>query len=110
MFRSPPAGDRPPELCRPQSEPRPSHRKQAVMASRLLNRHKLRAQADAAPAEAAAPLAAVPARKNAKAKVGTQPRPRKPRAKKPSQRMFARWGVFDSGMKQVAIFDYNQRD
>ena len=21
----------------------------------------------------------------------------------------ARWGVFDSGMKQVAIFDYNQR-
>jgi hypothetical protein len=80
------------------------------MASRLLNRHKLRAQADAAPAEAAAPLAAVPACKNAKAKVGTQPRPRKPRAKKPSQRMFARWGVFDGGMKQVAIFDYNQRD
>ena len=23
--------------------------------------------------------------------------------------MCARWGVFDGGMKQIAIFDYNQR-
>ena len=23
--------------------------------------------------------------------------------------MRARWGVFDGGMKQVAVFDYNQR-
>jgi len=80
------------------------------MAGRVLNRHKLREQADAGAAEAAAPAAAVPARKNAKTKAATQPRPRKPRAKKPAPRMVARWGVFDTGMKQVAIFDYNQRD
>ena len=80
------------------------------MASRVLNRHKLREQANAAPAGAAAPVAAVPARKNAQAKAATQPRPRNPRAKKPPPRMFARWGVFDGGMKRVAIFNYNQRD
>jgi hypothetical protein len=34
---------------------------------------------------------------------------RKPRAKKAPPRIYARWGVFDKAMKQVAIFDYNQR-
>src|SRR5205823_4661462 len=32
-----------------------------------------------------------------------------PRAKKAPPRLRARWGVFDGTMKQVAIFDYNQR-
>jgi hypothetical protein len=66
------------------------------MASRLLNRRKLRQQADqAAPP---GPKAKAPAA-----------RVRKARPKKAPPRMCARWGVFDGGMKQVAIFDYNQR-
>src|SRR5262249_62309132 len=36
-------------------------------------------------------------------------RKRKPGAKNPPPRLRARWGVFDGAMKQVAIFDYNQR-
>jgi hypothetical protein len=33
------------------------------------------------------------------------------KARKPKEapRMRARWGVFDASMRQVAIFDYNQR-
>jgi hypothetical protein len=34
---------------------------------------------------------------------------RKARPKKAPPRLRARWGVFDLGMKQVAVFDYNQR-
>jgi hypothetical protein len=34
---------------------------------------------------------------------------KKPRRKKPPPRIRARWGVFDAQMRQVAIFDYNQR-
>ncbi len=34
---------------------------------------------------------------------------KKPRAQKIAPSSARRWGVFDSGMKQVAIFDYNQR-
>src|SRR5947209_10888668 len=80
------------------------------MATRTLNRRKLREAADAAPpAEAATPVADGPARKKARAKAPAAPKVRKPRAKKAPPRMFARWGVFDGGMKQVAIFDYNQR-
>jgi hypothetical protein len=39
------------------------------------------------------------------------PRTRKPstRKKKEPPRLVARWGVFDGAMKQVAVFDYNQR-
>ncbi|HKI34300.1 MAG TPA: hypothetical protein VKA46_20775 [Gemmataceae bacterium] len=48
-----------------------------------------------------------PAKKKAKAKA--PPKPRKPRKPKAAPRMRARWGVFDASMKQVAIFDYNQR-
>jgi len=80
------------------------------MATRTLNRRKLREAADAAPpAEAATPVADGPARKKARAKAPAAPRVRKVRAKKAPPRMFARSGVFDTGMKQVAIFDYNQR-
>ena len=81
------------------------------MATRILNRHKLRQQADQAaqPAEAdsGAPAAAVTAgKKRAAAKV---PKPRKPRKLKVPPRLRARWGVFDGTMKQVAIFDYRDR-
>ena len=81
------------------------------MATRILNRRVLREQADAAdPAAVATPVADVPARKKkSRAKAPAAPKVRKPRAKKAPPRMFARWGVFDGGMKQVAIFDYNQR-
>jgi hypothetical protein len=84
------------------------------MASRLLNRRELRKQTDQAaePAAADATTAVAPPKKKAKAKVPAAPKVakvRKPRAKKPPPRICARWGVFDAGMKQVAIFDYNQR-
>ncbi|HZU36448.1 MAG TPA: hypothetical protein VFA18_11095 [Gemmataceae bacterium] len=36
------------------------------------------------------------------------PKAKKLRAKKAPPRMRARWGIFDGGMKQVAVFDYNQ--
>jgi hypothetical protein len=85
------------------------------MAGRIRNRRELRDQADQAErleAEAqavpAAAEAAAPA-KGAKARKPAAPRPKKPRAKKAPARMRARWGVFDGAMKQVAIFDYNQR-
>jgi hypothetical protein len=44
-----------------------------------------------------------------KKKAKAPPKARKPRKPKAPPRMRARWGVFDASMKQVAIFDYNQR-
>jgi hypothetical protein len=83
------------------------------MAGRILNRRELRKQADqAGQAEVAAPdatPAVTPPAKRARAKAPAAPKVRKPRAKKAPPRLRARWGVFDAGMKQVAIFDYNQR-
>ena len=84
------------------------------MAGRIRNRRELRDQADQAERqEASAPAAdeaaeAAP-KKKAKAKRPAVPRVKKPRAKKAPPRMRARWGVFDGAMKQVAVFDYNQR-
>ena len=49
-----------------------------------------------------------PAKKPAKVKAPAA-KARKPRKPKVAPRMRARWGVFDASMKQVAIFDYNQR-
>ncbi len=73
------------------------------MAGRLLNRRELRQQAEAAaPPDAAA---ATPANKATKAPAAK----RRPRARKAPPRLRARWGIFDAGVKQVAIFDYNQR-
>ena len=74
----------------------------------------MRQQADEAERQAAADPAAPVAEKTApkkggKAKRPAVPRAKKPRAKKAPPRMRARWGVFDGGMKQVAVFDYNQR-
>ena len=81
------------------------------MAGRILNRRELREQADQAQRQ----LAAVPVDAGDAPKAGAKPkraaatRARKPRAKKAPPRLCARWGVFDGGMKRVAIFDYNQR-
>jgi hypothetical protein len=82
------------------------------MAGRILNRRELRAQADhAEQSQVAVPqpaVAAVPSRPK-KSKGAASGTGRKPRKVKAPPRLRARWGVFDAGMKQVAIFDYNQR-
>jgi hypothetical protein len=84
------------------------------MAGRILNRRELRKQADEAEARespqdpGAADEAPRPAKKPAKAKAPAA-KARKPRKPKVAPRMRARWGVFDASMKQVAVFDYNQR-
>jgi hypothetical protein len=83
------------------------------MAGRILNRRELRKQSDQAeqaPAgDADKETEAVVPKKRAKAKGPAKPRVSKPRKKKEPVRLCAKWGVFDGGMKQVAIFDYNQR-
>src|SRR6516165_7618787 len=83
------------------------------MAGRILNRRELRKQADqAAEAEAVVPnpvSAVAPAERAAKRKAGATPRAIKPRKVKAPPRMRACWGVFDGSMKEVAIFDFNQR-
>jgi hypothetical protein len=78
-----------------------------------MNRRELRKQVDhrerpdvVAPEKA---LGEAPLDKQRVAKVSGAPRIRKVRAKKTPPRLFARWGLFDASMKQVAIFDYNQR-
>ena len=77
------------------------------MAGRTLNRRALREQADQAERDGAAPAAdpseAAPAKKKARAKAPAAPKPRKPKPKKAPPRLFAHWGVFDGGMKQVAL-------
>ena len=52
---------------------------------------------------------AAPVKKKKRVKGVAVPKVRKPLAKKPSPRRCARWGVFDLGMRQVAVFDYSQR-
>jgi hypothetical protein len=83
------------------------------MAGRILNRRTLREHAHQIEGTKAIALVtavvAVPPKKQPKAKTPAAPKVKKTRAKKEPPRLRARWGVFDSGMKQVAIFDYNQR-
>lgn len=79
------------------------------MAGRILNRRQLREQADSATkAEPASASPAEPAPKKKKTRAPAKAKPKTPRAKKAPPRMRARWGIFDGGMKQVAVFDYNQ--
>jgi hypothetical protein len=80
------------------------------MAARILNRRELRRNSDhAEPAGAVAPdTTSAVATPETKARKPAAAR-KKPREKKAPPRLRARWGVFDGGMKQVAIFDYNQR-
>lgn len=80
------------------------------MAGRILNRRELRKQADQADqSEAIAPDATVAEAPPEKKARKTPVRKKRTSAKKVPLRMRARWGVFDGGMKQVAVFDYNQR-
>jgi hypothetical protein len=80
--------------------------KQVIMAGRTRNRLELRKQAEQAEAVAAeTPNPEAPVKKPKKTTTT-----RKPRAPKTPPRMQARWGVFDSGLRQVAVFDFNQRD
>jgi hypothetical protein len=83
------------------------------MAGRILNRRELRRQADQAEQPVAVPgdttAAAVSPEKKAKGKASAGSKAKKSRAKKAPSRMRACWGIFDSGMKQVAVFDYNRR-
>jgi hypothetical protein len=93
------------------------------MAGRILNRRELRKQADEAEARESsqapeaddeiddagdAGVAKDKRSRPAKAKAPAA-KARKPRKPKAAPRMRVRWGVFDGSMKQVAIFDYNQR-
>jgi hypothetical protein len=83
------------------------------MAGRILNRRILREQADQAEqldtAAADLDVAVILPMKGAKAKTASAPKVKKPRKAKAPLRVRARWGLFDAGMKQVAIFDYSQR-
>lgn len=83
------------------------------MAKRVLNRRELRKAADQAELQATTSpdgATAAPAKKGAKEKPPAEPKARKSRKKKEPPRLCARWAVFDAAMKQVAVFDYNQRD
>jgi len=83
------------------------------VASRILNRRELRKQTDEAEQHEAVvsdvATVVVPPKKAARAKAVAIPKAKRPRKVKVPPRMRARWGVFDGGMKQVAVFDYNQR-
>jgi hypothetical protein len=86
------------------------------VAKRILNRRALREQSDAAEEQAndeadeeATPAKPAKAAKTAKAAKPKAPAKPRARAKKAPVRMVARWGVFDGGMKQLALFPYNQR-
>lgn len=75
------------------------------MARRTLNRHELRKQAELAEQQGQPTPEAPAAEKAPKAA-----KPKKPRKKKEPPRLCARWAVYDGSMKQVAVFDYSQRD
>ncbi|MCE9629188.1 MAG: hypothetical protein K8S94_00515 [Planctomycetia bacterium] len=85
------------------------------MARKIVNRKELRAQADAAEARGKTKAGAkekatkekVPKEKKAKApkKVGEKKAVRKKKVAKEA-RMKAFWGVFNQGMKRLALFEY----
>ncbi|MHB1422564.1 MAG: hypothetical protein ACYC3I_05085 [Gemmataceae bacterium] len=83
------------------------------MAGRILNRRELRKQADQAEqteAAAAAPdVTVAPPKAATRRKAAATPTVRKPRKSKAPPRMRVLWCVYDGGMKEVALFDYNQR-
>lgn len=74
------------------------------MARKIMNRRELRQQAEAVAVQTPAAAEEKAAKKRPAAA-----KPRASRAKKAPVRQRARWGVFDTAMKQVAVFDYNQR-
>lgn len=81
------------------------------MADRILNRRELRkqtTQADQANA-AEAVTTASPPKASARRKGAAAPKTTKPHKSKMPPRMRALWCVNDGGMKEIALFDYNQR-
>ncbi|MFL5244079.1 MAG: hypothetical protein ACJ8FY_18400 [Gemmataceae bacterium] len=83
------------------------------MAGRTLDRRKARIDADQATQVATldqtAKLAASAPKKKIMVKASLALKVKKARAKKPPPRLWARWGVFDGALKQLAVFDYSQR-
>ncbi|HTU22464.1 MAG TPA: hypothetical protein VMG10_30770 [Gemmataceae bacterium] len=82
------------------------------MAGRILNRRELRKQSDQAEqaeASVSQPSDAVAAPKAAGRRTAAAPKVRKPRKTKAPPRIRALWCLFDGGMKEVALFEYNQR-
>ena len=86
------------------------------MARKTVNRKELRAQNDAAEARAKSTKKAAKEKpaKEKKEKAGKEPK--KPAAKKASRkkvakevRMKAYWGVYNQGMKRLALFEYSDR-
>jgi hypothetical protein len=78
------------------------------MARKVVNRKELRAQVEAAEARG---KKAAPKEKVAKEKKAKEPKKaaeKKPARKKVAKeaRMKAYWGVFNSGMKRLALFEY----
>jgi hypothetical protein len=79
------------------------------MARKVVNRKELRAQADAAEARGKTKAASKEkATKEKKAKEPKKPGEKKTVRKKVAKeaRMKAYWGVFTSGMKRLALFEY----
>jgi hypothetical protein len=83
------------------------------MAGRILNRRKLLKhtnQAEQAEARVTDPAASVILPEGVVERKSDPPaKVRKPRKPKTPPRMRALWCVYDGGMKEVALFDYNQR-
>jgi hypothetical protein len=83
------------------------------MAGRILNRRELRKQTDQAQqaeANVAEPVTAAALPKaSARRKGAATPKTTRPRKSKMPPRMRALWCVYDGGMKEIALFDYNQR-
>src|SRR5438270_5134651 len=83
------------------------------MAGRILNRRELRKQSDQAEqnqTDATDTVATlVVSEKAAKKKKPAAAKARSPRKPKLPPRMRAMWCIYDGGMKEVALFDYNQR-
>jgi hypothetical protein len=83
------------------------------MAGRILNRRELRKQTDQAEQTAAgvadSVATATPPKVASRRKAGAAHKVTKPRKPKVPPRMRAVWCVYDGGMKEIALFDYNQR-
>ena len=81
--------------------------KEADMARKLLNRKELRAENDAAEAEAKPKKKAAAKTEDGTKKVAVKRKSRSKTAKE--VRLKAFWGVFNQSMKRVALFEYSQR-
>ena len=93
----------------PVGRPSPHNRKSQAMARKILNRKELRAEGEAAEAEAKTKKKAAPKDEEGGV-IKKKPVKRKSRAKTAKEvRLKAFWGVFNQSMKRVALFEYSQR-